>query len=77
MEVAQAQSIDDLEEAGFRIDPHDPCAANMEVHGEQLTVVWHADDLKISHKSPKVATECIDWLDSKCGDPKIGKMKAS
>ena len=48
----------------------------MMVKGKQLTVVWHVDDLKISHESPKVVSEFIDWLNTKYGDPKIGKMKA-
>ena len=42
--------IFDLEEMGFVINPHDPCVANMMVNGEQITVCWHVDDLKISHR---------------------------
>ena len=66
----------DSQHAGFEVNPHDPCVANKIVRGKQLTVVWHADDLKISHKSPQVVTDFIEWLDSKCGDPNVGKMKA-
>lgn len=33
------------------------------VHGKQLTVIWHVDDLKISHVSKNVITRMITWLD--------------
>ena len=38
-----------LLEWGFVINPYDSCVANKMVNGKQLTVVWHVDDLKISH----------------------------
>ena len=46
------------------------------VNGKQLTVMWHVNDLKISHKDPKVNDEFIAWLEKKYGDPKIGQVKA-
>ena len=33
--------------------------------GKQLTIVWHVDDLKISHEDPQVVTDCIQILDKK------------
>ena len=39
----------DLEEAGFKVNPYDPCVANKIVNGTQMTVTWHVDDLKVSH----------------------------
>ena len=56
------------------INPYDPCTANKQVNGSQMMVVWHVDDLKISHKDPKQVDESIDWLDTKHGDPEIGKL---
>ena len=44
----------DLEENGFKINPYDLCVTKKQkkiVKGKQLTVTWHVDDLKISHKS--------------------------
>eukprot|EP00957_Ditylum_brightwellii_P117989 8999136-Ditylum_brightwellii.AAC.1 len=32
---------------------------------KQLTVVWHVDDLKISHVNPKVVDKFLEWLTSK------------
>ena len=39
-----------LEEIGFEINPYDPCVANMTIYGVQMTVCWHVDDVKVSHK---------------------------
>ena len=45
-----------LEGLGFKINPYDPCVANKDIHGEQLTVVWHVDDLKVLHKDKNVVS---------------------
>ena len=47
-----------LLEWGFSFNPYDSCVANKIVNGKWLTVVWHVDDLKISH----VAQEVVDLL---------------
>ena len=39
-----------LTSIGFVINPYDYCVANKIVDHHQLTVVWHVDDLKISHQ---------------------------
>ena len=39
----------DLVADGFKINPYDPCVANKIINGTQMTVIWHVDDLKISH----------------------------
>ena len=46
----------DLEDMGFEVNPYDPCVANRIVNGSQCTVVWHVDDLKISHRDEAVVT---------------------
>ena len=43
--------VKDLEEYVFEINPYDPCVANKMLNGIQMIVVWHVDDLKVSHKS--------------------------
>jgi hypothetical protein len=36
----------ELEDYGFVVNPYDPCVANKDVGGrEQLTIVWHVDNL--------------------------------
>ena len=47
---------------GFELNPYDPCVANKTVDNLQLTVVWHVDDLKVSHVLTKVVTRMADWL---------------
>ena len=37
---------------GFKINPYDLCVANKTVNGTQMTVTWHVNDLKFSHKDP-------------------------
>ena len=32
-----------------------------------MTISWHVDDLKVSHKSPKVVTEFIEWVKKEYG----------
>lgn len=65
-----------LAEQGFRVNPYDPCVANKWTQGGQLTVMWHVDDLKVSHKDPKCVTETIEWLSSlyRCLKEQRGKV---
>ena len=35
---------------GFEINAYDPCVANKIVNGIEITVTWHVDNLKVSHK---------------------------
>ncbi len=56
--------VKSLKSKGFKLNPYDPCVANKQVDGEQLTVCFHVDDCKILHISPKVVSNTIDWLRS-------------
>ena len=55
----------DLEETGFEVNPYDPCVANKMVNGSQITVTWHVDDLKVSHKESTEVTKFILALGKK------------
>jgi len=48
-----------LIEWGFEINPYDWCVANKTINGKQCTVLWHVDDLKISHVDANVVTGVI------------------
>ena len=50
---------------GFKLNPYDPCVANKIVHGKQLTITWHVDDLKVSHKKYQVISQMVKWLKAK------------
>ena len=51
-----------LEKKGYKINPYDPCVANMMIKGKQHTIVWHVDDLKASHEDPTVNDDFIQWV---------------
>jgi hypothetical protein len=51
-----------LKSIGFQFNPYDPCVANKQVSGQQMTICFHVDDCKLSHKSPKVNDRMIKWL---------------
>jgi len=38
-----------LMEWGLKLNEYDPCVANKMVNRKQCTIIWHVDDLKISH----------------------------
>jgi hypothetical protein len=56
--------VKSLKSNGFRLNPYDPCMANKQVKGGQLTVCFHMDDCKILHLIPKVVDKIIEWLQS-------------
>jgi hypothetical protein len=49
------------------INPYDWCVANKMINGKQCTVLWHVDDLKISHVDAKVVTGVIKQIDDEFG----------
>ena len=68
------------EDWGFKPNHYDHCTMNKIVNGEQLTVVWHVDDMKISHKEQAVVEAFIDDLNSVYGTKEevsvnIGKVQ--
>ena len=65
----------DLIKSGFTINPYDPCVANKTVRGTQMTVAWHVDDMKASHKRRDVINSFIRWLKTKYGA--IGELKVT
>ena len=67
--------VADLKSFNFELNPYDPCVANKMVNGAQLTVSWHVDDMKISHKDPKVIDEFLEWIQECYG--KIGGKKVT
>ncbi|KAI2491042.1 Reverse transcriptase (RNA-dependent DNA polymerase) [Fragilaria crotonensis] len=53
---------------GFELNPYDSCVANKIIDESQCTILWHVDDLKISHKDPNVVTDIITMLESEFGN---------
>ena len=46
----------------FKLNPYDGCVANKVVNGKQVTICFHVDNCKISHKSTKFVDDVIVWL---------------
>ena len=56
-----------LEVNGFEPNPYESCWCNKVTNGHQLSIIFHVDDLKISHKDPKVVDDFIKSVDSEYG----------
>jgi hypothetical protein len=52
---------------GFEANPYDSCVVNKMINGKQCTILWHVDDLKISHVDPEVVTAVIDMIEGEFG----------
>jgi hypothetical protein len=44
---------------GFRINPYEWCVTNSMIDGKECTVLWHIEDLNISHVRKDVNTDII------------------
>ena len=53
------------DDMGFKVNPYDWCCMNKTINGKQCTILWHVDDLKISHMDHNVVTSILqeinDW----------------
>ena len=56
-----------LQEWGFMINKYDQCVMNKVIKGKQCTIIWHVDDLKISHVDKKVVEDILKQLTTKFG----------
>jgi Reverse transcriptase (RNA-dependent DNA polymerase) len=48
-----------IREMGFTINPYDECVANKKINNSTCTIIWHVDDLKITHKDTGVVSDII------------------
>ena len=55
------------EQMGFTLNPYENCVANKDIEGSQCTIIWHVDDLKISHRSKEVVKEVVKQIEGKYG----------
>jgi hypothetical protein len=56
-----------IHELGFTLNKYDKCVANKMINGQQCTIIWHVDDLKVSHRDPNVVEEIIKSISDKYG----------
>ena len=54
-----------MTELGIVVIPYDSCVVNKMINRKQCTIIWHVDDLKLSHIEQSVLEELADKLNSK------------
>jgi hypothetical protein len=54
--------VKSLTDIDFVINLHDPCVANKKIEGEHMTICFHVDDCKLSHRKTKVMDSMIEYL---------------
>jgi hypothetical protein len=54
--------VADLTSIGYTINPYDPCVANKDINGKQMTICWHVDDLILGHEEHQIVTQFLTWL---------------
>jgi len=52
-------------EWGFKLNEYAKCIAIKTINGQQCTIIWHVDDLKIFHVDKKVIEDTIMRLNKK------------
>eukprot|EP00804_Cyclotella_cryptica_P016577 CCRYP_020528-RE/>CCRYP_020528-RE protein AED:0.38 eAED:0.38 QI:0/-1/0/1/-1/1/1/0/519 len=63
----------DLVAKGFTVNPYDPCVVTKDIRGKQMTICWHVDDLKLSHKRKAEVRKIEDWLRSMYGNISVSE----
>jgi len=53
---------DTLKERGFKLNKYDQCVTNKMINGQQCTIIWHSDDIKLSHLKKTVMEDIIAQL---------------
>jgi hypothetical protein len=54
--------VKSLTDIDFVINPYDLCVANKMIEGDQMTICFHVDDCKLSHRRTKVMDIIIEYL---------------
>ena len=65
--VCHRKNVRSLQDWGFELNPYKWCCANKIIYGKQCTIVWHVDDLNISHEDPKVVSAAVAEIHKKYG----------
>ena len=60
---------------GFKVNPYDWCVVNKMINGKQCTILWHVDDLMMSHMDMNVLEDIVASLNKEYG--KAGKLSVT
>ena len=56
------KSVKSLTDIGFVLNPYDPCVANKMIGSHQMTICFHVNGCKLSHKSSRQMDRMIEYL---------------
>jgi hypothetical protein len=56
-----------IKDLGFIVNPYDECVVNKMVNGKQCTVLWHVDDVKVSHEDEVVVEDVLRHMNDRFG----------
>ena len=56
-----------IDEWGFTPNKYDDCVVNKMINGQQMTVVWHVDDLKVSHVDAAGVEKFVQHMETTFG----------
>jgi hypothetical protein len=54
--------VKSLTDIDFTTNPYDPCVANKIIEGKQMTIFFHVDYCKLSHRKKTVMDRMIGYL---------------
>jgi hypothetical protein len=54
--------VKSLTDVGVIINPYDTCVTNTIIEGKQMTICFHVDNCKLSHRKKKVMDTMIEYL---------------
>jgi hypothetical protein len=54
--------VKSLMDIDFVVNPYDPCVSNKTIEGHQMTICFHVDDCKLSHRKKKVIDNMIEYI---------------
>ena len=56
-----------IDEWGFTPNKYDDCVVNKMINGQQMTVAWHVDDLKVSHVDASEVEKFVQRMETTFG----------
>ena len=56
-----------LQKWGFALNPYDKCVAKKNIEVKQCTIIWHVEDIKISHTNKNVVENILKKLNDEFG----------
>ena len=65
----------DIEAYGLQINPYEPCVTNKTINNKHKKLVWHMDNLKVSHVHSFEITKFAGYFSSIYGGIKVYRGK--